>query len=45
MNPWHILGWALIVIGSAVTLLFTVATIYAIKITNDQIRKEKGLDK
>jgi len=45
MNPWHILGWALVVLGSAVVLVVTVATVYAIKITNDQIRKDRGLDK
>jgi hypothetical protein len=45
MNPWHILGWFLVVVGSAITILFTTAVIMAIRITNDQIRKEKGLDK
>lgn len=45
MNPWHVLGWTLVVAGSIIVLLVTVATIYAIRIANDEIRKERGLDK
>lgn len=45
MDPWHIIGWALVVIGSGIVILFTSLVVMAMKITNDQIRKEKGLDK
>lgn len=45
MNPWHILGWFMIVIGTGIVALVVTAMVMAIRITNDEIRKEKGLDK